>query len=67
MGRCKNCLFWDENHICNSEYLTEMGSAENDNLEDSLIYSYNEDGCFYTGKNFGCVHFKRKKSCLKKS
>lgn len=64
MNRCETCKFWKRNTaayateeekrggFCHSEKIVEYGPYK----EDMLVYSYCEDGRFWTGPKFGCVH-----------
>lgn len=65
MSTCKTCKLWEKcgpksyptrqgvGGYCTSPKLVEgVGLYERDTLE----YSYNEGGSFWTGPDFGCVH-----------
>lgn len=66
MQTCKTCIFWTKDitksnwrisgGICTSKKLTE----DSDYAADSLVYSYDEGGSFWTGPEFGCVHHKER-------
>ena len=45
--------------ICTSDSLGEPGDPKAYN-KDSLTYSYDEEGYFWTGPAFGCIHWKEK-------
>lgn len=66
IGYCKYCKHKeviDRRNTCACKSITEDTEWYNDkeiNNSDKLIYSYYEDGRFYVGDNFGCVHFKEK-------
>ena len=66
IGYCKDCGYKeviDCRNTCTCKSITEDTEWYNDkeiNNSNKLIYSYYEDGRFYVGDNFGCVHFKEK-------
>jgi hypothetical protein len=45
--------------VCNNGNKLLEGHGWDDN-DDSLIYAYDEGGCFYVGPKFGCVHHEEK-------
>lgn len=70
MNHCKTCQFWVKcraprpgelnvrwqiGGTCTKDKLTEEYGDES-YVEDALVYSYQEDGHFWTGPEFGCVH-----------
>jgi len=68
MATCKTCAHWTEEapydqperfviRVCGSPTL-DAGIYDHD--RDSLRYSYQEGGAFYTGPDFGCVHHLEK-------
>ena len=68
MSTCQTCTYWSDrapfdrpqNHVlrhCKNEKLTDCLYK---NAEDELVYGYQEDGGFYTGPKFGCVHHKER-------
>jgi hypothetical protein len=70
---CATCKNWTDDtddmhymgikHVrrCASPKLAEPLGIPNDvDTSDMLIYSYDEGGRFYTGPNFGCVHWEAK-------
>ena len=61
IGYCKDCHYKDEKGLCSHEKIKEQDWQDRfiEN-KDCLIYSYNEDGYFYVGDYFGCVHFEAK-------
>lgn len=65
MGRCKRCRYWDTRHALNMDLsggiCVNTKLAEDWGYEaDMLVYSYRESGFFWTGPEFGCVHFDGK-------
>lgn len=66
IGHCKDCKHkevMDLRNTCTCKNITEDTEWYNDkeiNNSNKLIYSYYEDGRFYVGDSFGCVHFKEK-------
>jgi hypothetical protein len=61
--KCSTCVFaspYSKVLHCTHKKLGEPGEVYIDELDDSLVYSYNEGGCFTVGKNFGCIHHKEK-------
>lgn len=64
MNTCGSCRFRDEHGQCNNEHLMESGPHVKKDLDRSvcLMYSYNEDGGFWVGENFGCVHWAKKEN-----
>jgi hypothetical protein len=46
--------------ICESNYVVEAGGHDDapDVAVKGLRYCYDEGGCFYTGPEFGCVHWE---------
>jgi len=64
MNTCGSCIYRDENGYCINEKLTEswMSTRTDPSYSDYLIYSYNEDGSFWVGPDFGCIHYIRKKA-----
>ena len=61
MPRCGTCKFRNELKVCTNDNLTE-GYFRLDDIDDMLVYSYQEGGCFYVGENFGCVHHEEKQA-----
>ena len=73
MDHCKTCKYWapcssdtrftysedDEKAggICQSNKITEYHEKEHG--ADCLVYSYQEDGYFWTGPDFGCLHHQQ--------
>ena len=63
---CKDCEYkkdFDGRNTCTCEGITEDKEWSSDkqiNESNKLIYSYFENGWFYVGDFFGCVHFKEK-------
>ena len=60
--RCKNCTFWDgdsNDGWCNKGKIIERSYY--DGGKDSVVYSYDEGGCFSVGPEFGCIHFEVQK------
>lgn len=70
MNTCSTCAHWERERptadgmaVCKSNYLTEPGGYFTDgggapDVEiRGLRYSYDEGGAFYTGPEFGCVHW----------
>ena len=66
IGYCKDCKhkdIIDGKNTCICKSITEDTEWYNDkeiNNSNKLIYSYYEDGRFYVGDGFGCVHFEEK-------
>jgi hypothetical protein len=56
MNKCITCTSRDETGHCNSEKLQEDHCQPEKKRADMLIYSEDEDGSFWVGENFGCVH-----------
>ena len=70
MKKCKTCVHHNAyNHLgvlggyCECPKLTEDNS-DRDFQPDSLVYSYPDDGYFWTGNKFGCVHHKKKEKTV---
>lgn len=71
-GRCKNCKHWSKIGPSNTSripatynvggYCDSNKIVENYELyePDSLVYSYQEGGNFWTGPEFGCVHWNKR-------
>lgn len=69
MNTCDTCKFWTPMgknwsptkfmHTCENGKLEEAWD-ENNQDEDSLMYSYTEGGSFHPGPKFGCVHHQPK-------
>lgn len=68
MERCKNCKHWSKMVVLTSRNPAEYNAGgycdHNKIVEnygvyelDSLVYSYAEGGDFWTGPEFGCVHW----------
>lgn len=57
MGRCGECLYRDINGYCQNIKLSENFYQKSDEIDDMLIYSYQEGGGFWVGPQFGCVHY----------
>ena len=66
--KCKDCKHWTteapyqlpnsyKSRMCGSAKLVEE-FWDDDEALDMLHYSYAEGGAFYTGPEFGCVHFE---------
>ena len=66
IGYCKDCKhkeIVDGKNTCTCKSITEdteWYNVKEINNSNKLIYSYYEDGRFYVGDGFGCVHFKKK-------
>ncbi len=62
MKTCKTCKWRQEKpptHVCTSPKIGERGqfhNADPEDMQDVLIYSYDEGGFFWVGPDFGCVH-----------
>lgn len=67
MNTCKDCKHWGRAYALKSKskdvatggYCLNDKIRENDcggRAPDELVYSYMEDGAFWTGPDFGCVH-----------
>jgi len=54
-------VFYDKETIsggmCKCDKIRETWEAIDDFSEDMLMYSYSENGSFWTGAKFGCVHY----------
>lgn len=69
MERCRTCRWWDRElkslyfrndnlGTCTVGKLLEHSEWSNDGKPvDAVVYSYDEDGSFATGPDFGCVHW----------
>lgn len=53
MEKCKTCK-WREDGSCQHDKIREFDGTEE--LDDELIYAYDESGYFMVGPEFGCVH-----------
>lgn len=57
---CDTCKHWIDGeyrgeHVCNNK--SKIGEQwDTDDGDDTLTYSYDEDGHFNAGPKFGCVH-----------
>ena len=66
IGYCKDCKhkeIVDGKNTCTCKSIkedTDWSSDKQINESNNLTYSYFENGWFYVGDNFGCVHFKKK-------
>jgi hypothetical protein len=68
MATCKTCAHWTEEAPYNQpeQYVIrecgcrKLQEAFYHHEMDSLCYSYQEGGGFYTGPDFGCVHHLEK-------
>lgn len=77
MKTCKTCAnselttyeetWWDDTigkHECKRRRICLCNSISDSHLaDDGLLYQYDEDGIFYVGDNFGCIHYEEKESC----
>ncbi len=63
--RCKTCKYWTKSGkseppgkeaggYCQSEKITEDYTGKHE--ADMLVYPYTENGSYWTGPEFGCVH-----------
>lgn len=59
LGLCGTCANRDENGYCQSSKIAENYWQDEDHKSDMLIYDYQEDGRFWVGEKFGCVHHVR--------
>lgn len=62
---CSTCKYRDEGGNCNNDKIREDWSLDSRQLKDDpecdmLIYSYDENGSFWVGPKFGCVHWRAK-------
>lgn len=62
MNTCKTCQHRSKRGYCCSDKIAENLGFGGDEKSDMLIYSYVEDGRFWVGENFGCVHHAISKS-----
>jgi hypothetical protein len=56
---CSTCKFREvhkQDSFCTHNKIGEDGYVLIDSKDDSLVYSYQEDGSFSVGMNFGCIH-----------
>ncbi len=68
MATCKTCAHWTaeapynqpERFVVRACGCRKLQEAFYDHELDSLCYSYQEGGLFYTGPDFGCVHHLEK-------
>ena len=73
MERCKTCKHWErgsanyadkDEHaggFCRSE---KIGEDHGQGFKpDTLVYSYDEGGSFWTGAEFGCVNHEQAERC----
>ena len=60
MNYCGECRHRDAEGYCTSDKLEEEWNRKRDDDCEYLIYSYPEDGRFWVGPKFGCVHFEKK-------
>lgn len=68
---CKDCEYRDKEGNCThekirEEFFVERWDDENPvnrevDRSDCLLYTYEEQGEFWVGPEFGCVHFEEKK------
>ena len=65
MNTCRNCTFWnnDDTYNCRGNLLQCTNEKLREGIEDAkldeLCYAYYEGGGFYTGPDFGCVHWEK--------
>lgn len=67
MNTCKTCKWHNDDidfrvaehggGVCTCPKLCEEYRVE-DYASDQLVYSYSEGGSFWTGNDFGCVHYR---------
>jgi len=50
--RCITCIYRDELGYCSNPHIHETSPRG----IDDLVYSYAEDGGFWVGPAFGCIH-----------
>ena len=55
-GFCGTCKHRDSTGHCQSEKLSEDCYQTDEKKADMMVYDYNEDGGFWVGERFGCVH-----------
>jgi hypothetical protein len=66
MNTCQTCQYRDENGYCDNEMISEShgippkdsphyAKFESEN-NSALRYGYYEEGAFWVGPNFGCIH-----------
>ena len=70
MNRCKDCVWWSkyDRSWANNPGQEAGGYCNHGKIEespvvyrpDALCYSYNEGGAFWTGPEFGCVHWEKR-------
>jgi hypothetical protein len=60
--RCGTCRSRNADAECTNPKLREpkAGGFSTDPGNDELVYSYSEDGRFYVGELFGCVHYSKR-------
>jgi hypothetical protein len=57
IGRCKTCRLRTDDGYCTSPQIREDELGTVPKTDDELVYDYYEDGRFWVGPNFGCVHW----------
>ncbi len=60
---CRNCRFWKENKdehfgTCSNEKFVEV--SDRNNGDELLYYKHDSTHKFFTGADFGCIHWKPK-------
>ena len=70
--RCKNCIHWKEHvddesvlfgGVCDSEKFVYEGCCTEEEPEEDGLKYFDYEGYsagFYTGPEFGCIHFREK-------
>jgi hypothetical protein len=59
MNFCKTCKSRSLSGYCINHKISEDIGQEY--TEDMLVYEFYENGSFWVGENFGCVHHTQKK------
>ena len=56
MSYCETCKYRNEDGWCEHPKLRQERYGNLEMEDDELVYSYCEEGWFWVGPKFGCVH-----------
>lgn len=65
-GRCKDCAHWNREALPTDQehggrcQCPKIGEEHTPKDADALVYDYHEGGGFWTGPEFGCVHWMKR-------
>ena len=60
MNRCETCTHRTAHGDCTNPKIAEDEGQSDEQMQDMLVYQYNNGAIFTVGPKFGCVHHESK-------